>query len=237
MMTRVLSLMTLISFLFISLAQAEDLQRREFLTQDLLQQNGMIKVAFFDADSTLRVSKSGLPSANGAYDYIILPGVAEKIHELNQEHFLVVIISNQAGIPKYITLDQANAALSNMIQDLRRLGAQVDYYDFAELDNEDRKPGIGMAVRLEELLEKRGLQIDKRRSYMVGDSAYLKAKPGKDIPGEIRPDGRPGFNFSNSDRLFAENYGIAFFEPQYFFGWIKYNVETIDKSSDLDTFQ
>ena len=154
MMTRVLSLMTLISFLFISLAQAEDLQRREFLTQDLLQQNGMIKVAFFDADSTLRVSKSGLPSANGAYDYIILPGVAEKIHELNQEHFLVVIISNQAGIPKYITLDQANAALSNMIQDLRRLGAQVDYYDFAELDNEDRKPGIGMAVRLEELLEK-----------------------------------------------------------------------------------
>lgn len=217
-------------------ARAEDLSRRLILGDTIPQKDGNVKVAFFDADSTLRVSKSGSPSANGPDDYIILPGVAAKLSELNKSGFLVVIVSNQAGIPKFISFADANAALSNMIKDLAAKGARVDYYDFAELADNDRKPGTGMGERLEEILKNKGLKLDKANSLMVGDSAYIQANPKKGIQAETRPDGRPGFNFSNSDRLFAQNYGIAFKEPQDFFGWLEHGVEKIDKAADLAKF-
>jgi hypothetical protein len=70
------------------------------------------------------------------------------------------------------------------------------------------------AKRLESVLKRlfgESVQISLPESFMVGDSAYKKAQNGK--PGDMRPDGRPGFNFSNSDRLFAENLGIRFLEP------------------------
>lgn len=73
--------------------------------------------------------------------------------------------------------------------------------------------------------------LDKASSIMVGDSAYRKASKGK--PAEIRPDGNPGFNFSNSDRLFAENLGIRFIEPQDFFGWRNYGVDALENREQV----
>ena len=222
--------------LFPVIAAASDLSRREFLTAEIPAKDGKVTVAFFDADSTLRVSKSGAPSANSPSDYIILPGVTEKIAELNRTGILVAIVSNQAGIPKSISFADANAALSNMIKDMAKAGARVDYYDFAENYDGDRKPEKGMGTRLERLLSERGWELSKTDSYMVGDSAYKKADPKKATPADVRPDGRDGFNFSNSDRLFAENYGIRFVEPQYFFGWIENGVELIERAEDLQKF-
>jgi len=91
-----------------------------------------------------------------------------------------------------------------------------------------------MAKRLEEKLRENfdsSAFIDKTKSLMVGDSAYVMAKKGK--PAELRPDGRPGFNLSNSDRLFAVNEGVAFYEPQDFFGWKQFGVESLDTQEQL----
>jgi DNA 3'-phosphatase len=227
---------TLVSvFIFLSAGQlpAQELHRQQFLSQDF-QHEGGVNVAFFDADSTLRVSKEGTPSANGPHDYLILPGVKEEIRRLNHQGYLVVIVSNQAGIPKYISLKDADSAIFNMIQDLKAEGAIVHYYDFAENRDDHRKPGTGMArdlqARLVESLGKSG-SINKAKSFMVGDASYKRAINGE--PGETRPDGRLGFNVSNSDRLFAENFGIKFYEPQDFFGWKKYGVELIESKEHL----
>lgn len=210
--------------------------RQTFLAPPSPHAGNTFKVAFFDADSTLRISKLGSVSANSPTDYIILPGVAEGIKNLNAKGYLVAIVSNQAGIPQHISLEDADAALFNMIHDLKSMGATVHYYDFAENDDDFRKPKTGMATRLESNIQSQfgsDKSIDKASSLMVGDSAYRKARNGK--PGDTRPDGRPGFNFSNSDRLFAENYGITFLEPQDFFGWKQYGVELIENQSQLDT--
>src|SRR6188508_2373519 len=59
-----------------------------------------VRVAFFDADSTLRVAKNYTVSANGPKDVNILPFVGPKIAELNAQGYLVAIVSNQGGISK-----------------------------------------------------------------------------------------------------------------------------------------
>jgi len=164
-----------------------------------------------------------------------LPAVVEKLLELNAQDYFVAIVSNQNGIPKHISLKDADAALTNLIQDLAHQGAIVHYFYFAENKDNDRKPEIGMAIRLEKKLASLSLTLDKENSFMVGDSAYKRASGSQ--PAETRPDGRPGFNFSNSDRYFAENYDIPFYEPQTYFGWEKYGVELIENRKDLERLE
>lgn len=217
-------------------AEPQALHRQKLLSPIATPSSGDgYKVAFFDADSTLRVSKAGNPSANSPQDYLILPGVAQELKRLNDEGYLVAIVSNQAGIPRHISMADADAAIFNMIMDFKALGVVIHYFDFAENNDQFRKPNTGMKHRLEEVLKDvfgNNTTIDLSRSFMVGDSGYAQEKKGK--PADIRPDGRPGFNFSNSDRGFAENLNIPFFEPQIVFGWIKYGVEKIEKPEDLE---
>ena len=210
--------------------------RRQFLVEPPELVDSKVKVAFFDADSTLRVSKSGTVSANHPDDYIILPGVVDYIRHLNSQNYLVVIVSNQGGVSRgLVSLEVADTALWNLTVDLFELGAIVHYYDFAENYDDNRKPDTGMAKDLEVALREHfgsEVVIDKENSFMVGDSAYKRARRGK--PADRRPDGRLGFNFSNSDRYFAENYGVDFFEPQKVFGWEEYGVELIANKEDLE---
>ncbi len=196
-------------------------------------QPGGVRAAFFDADSTLRVSKIGLVTAGSVDDVNVLPFAAKKIRALNQKGYLVAIVSNQKGVSTgKTTYEVAEGALIQVAKLISRLGARVDYLDFAEGDDEYRKPDIGMARKLDEVLrEKCGVGIDIGRSQMVGDSGYKK---GEDGP---HPDGRPADDFSNADRLFAENLGVPFHEPCDYFGWRKYgetyNIENQDQLEAL----
>ncbi len=73
-----------------------------------------------------------------------------------------------------------------------------------------------MAWRLERKLHQLKRKIDWQQSFMVGDAAWKKAR-------DLQPDGSPGNDHSDSDRLFAENIalkhpGFGFFHPRDFFG-------------------
>jgi DNA 3'-phosphatase len=213
--------------------------RRTFAEGTPTPVNGKMKVAFFDADSTLRIAPSGSPSANSVDDVMKLPDVADKIAELDRQGYLVVIVSNQAGVPRYVSMEVADGALMRIRELVREENpkAIIHYHDFAETITEDRKPGIGMALRLERLLkEKFGTEtiIDKENSFMVGDAAYKHSENGQ--PAERRPDGREGMDMSNSDRLFAVNYGIKFFEPADFFGWRKYGIDRFDHPEQITEY-
>lgn len=189
------------------------------------QSTNKAKVAFFDADSTIRISKTKSVTANEENDVLILPFVAKKIRELNESGYLIAIVSNQGGVKDNKEKFQiAQGSLLYTIHQLARLGARVDYFDFAEFfDDKDlnkgfRKPAIRMATTLEENLKKAckndALRIDKDLSFMVGDSAAI-------------PD-----DFSDSDRIFAENYKIGFFEPKVFFSWSDFGVDDINHDID-----
>lgn len=185
------------------------------------QASNHAKVAFFDADSTLRISKSKEVTATEEDDVIILPFVASKIKELNDRGYLVAIVSNQGGVKdNKEKFRVSNGALLFTIHQLARLGARVDYYDFAEFRDEKdlnkgfRKPAIRMATTLEDNLKisckNQELKIDKEESFMVGDS-------------DKKPDDK-----YETDRLFAENYKIDFRRPHEYFHWIDFGITDIN---------
>lgn len=195
-----------------------------------------LRIAFFDADSTLRVAPSGKPSANFATDVALLPLTVEPLQKLASEGYLIAIVSNQAGVARgYVTLENADAALAFTVAGLASLGAPIHYFDFADLEDDDRKPEIGMARRLADLASTTWSKaVDWENSLMVGDSAWAEKR-------ETEPDGTPGDDFSNSDRLFAENLqkafgGTAFHHPRTFFGWLKFGVRNFKTYQDLQNF-
>ena len=195
-----------------------------------------VKIAFFDADSTLRVSAAGSVSANGPTDVIILPMVAAEIRKLNDEGYLLAVVSNQAGIAAgHVTLETANAALRYTTSQISRLGAQFHYYDFAEASDENRKPAIGMGKRLAGKIEAElGRKVDWSKTIMVGDSGWKKGV-------DVEPDGTPGEDFSNADRLFGENLakafgGVVWHHPRHYFHWLRHGVRNFENNKAVEKF-
>ncbi len=209
----------------------EVLYRRTWLAKNFSTKNRLVKVAFFDADSTLRVSLSGSVSANGDKDVMLLPFVSRRIAELNEKGYLIMIVSNQGGVAKGLlpieTADKALKYTADLIK-VENAAATIHFIDFAEQEDSFRKPLTGMAVNLSLALAKKNLKIDWTQSFMVGDSAYKK--------GDLRPDGQPGTHFSNSDRLFAENLNIPFYEPNKFFGWKCHGIDVFDKAEQVTNY-
>jgi DNA 3'-phosphatase len=193
-----------------------------------------VRLALFDADSTLRVAPSGKVSANAGDDVAILPLVAPTLARVASEGYLIAILSNQAGIEHgYITATVADQALQTTMARLAAGGGSVHYYDFAEGKGPDRKPELGMLERLAGLVKRQlGRDIDWAGSFMVGDAGW---KEGVDR----EPDGSPGEDVSDSDRRFAENArqafgGMQFFHPREFFGWKAYGIKNFKTYQDLE---
>ncbi|MBF0501355.1 MAG: HAD-IIIA family hydrolase [Candidatus Riflebacteria bacterium] len=199
-------------------------------------QGEKIKIAFFDADSTLRVAPSGAVTPNSATDVAILPLVSQAFKDLAQQGYLIGIVSNQLGVSAgYITLAAADGALHETCVQYGRTGALIHYYDFAEAKDENRKPEMGMANRLSSLIESaNGVQVDWEHSFMVGDSGYKKGV-------DTDPSGKPGEDVANTDRLFAETVakvhpGFTYKHPRDFFGWAKYGIRNFENFQELQAF-
>jgi HAD superfamily hydrolase (TIGR01662 family) len=171
-----------------------------FRPQDITR----IPVAFFDADSTLRVAVSGQVTANAPNDVAILPCVPQRLRQLAIDGYLIAVVSNQGGVAaaqdpteKARRFAVAEQALAFTVGLITQGGGVVHHFDFAEgKEGEDpaRKPDIGMATRLEDNLKKQfgqNARIDLARSFMVGDSAYVTAKD------EARPRNKDIFPIVN----------------------------------------
>lgn len=194
---------------------------------------GKIKVAFLDADSTIRVSGGQWFAPANVSEICILPGVAKKIRKLNEDGYFVAVISNQQTMVNRIGEAKIEEIMQATIRGAEAAGGRVNYFDYS-LNDAEKKPSRAMGDRLETKLKEAfgsATTIDREKSFMVGDAAYLMPLDGK--AAESRPDGRPGFDFGNYDRVFAENNGIQFEEPQGFFGWDKDGVDRFHRPKDV----
>ena len=128
---------------------------------------------FLDRDGTINVEKNYLYRIE---DFEFVPGAPEAIARLNAEGFLVVVVTNQAGVArgKYTEHD-VQVLHAHMRQALEPAGARVDAFYFCPYHPEgtvpeyrcghwDRKPNPGMfeaAIR--------DWEIDGRNRFVVGD--------------------------------------------------------------------
>lgn len=128
---------------------------------------------FLDRDGTIIVEKDFLGDPAGVE---LLPRAAEAIKLLNENGYLVIVVSNQSGVARGYYDEKAvhavNAHLANM---LRQESAAIDDVFFCphylggkipqySKDCECRKPKTGLA---RQAMEKH--RIDLSRSVMVGD--------------------------------------------------------------------
>ena len=103
-------------------------------------------------------------------DYELLPGVAEFLKERQEEGFVFVVITNQAGIEKGIYGHQEVQAIHDRIRaDLAEHGVNILEFYYAPYHETyskclSRKPG---SIMVEKALAR--FRIDPKASWMIGD--------------------------------------------------------------------
>jgi D-glycero-D-manno-heptose 1,7-bisphosphate phosphatase len=125
---------------------------------------------FLDRDGTINVEKNYLYRVE---DWEWLPGAVEAISALNRAGFLVVVVTNQAGVARAKYTEQDVEALHRFVDaEISHLGGRIDAYYYCphhpdhgiERACDCRKPQPGMMRRAAQ-----DLAIDLSRSYVIGD--------------------------------------------------------------------
>lgn len=154
-----------------------------------------VSVAAFDLDYTLITKGSPRSACNWTW---LDPSVLDHLKMLHDDGFVIAVFTNQKSICRF------GKSYEMMVRHkIERVVHEIPFpvMVFVACDDDQtfRKPATGMWDALGRALEP-GI-IDKTSSFFVGDAA-----------------GRPQ-DFSDCDRKFAENVGIAFETPEEFFGF------------------
>ena len=138
---------------------------------------------FLDRDGTLNEDRGYVTAVE---DFVLLPGVCEGIARLNQEGFLVIVITNQSALARGLMTEEDLSRLHEHFADLlRRAGAHVDAWYFCphhpEAGCECRKPRPGM---IQEAVRDFGLDVS--RCFFVGDKeSDLEAAQSAEVAGVL----------------------------------------------------
>lgn len=108
-------------------------------------------------------------------EFKVLPRVCEAIKQCNIAGYYVVVVSNQRGIARGIcTQRQIDILHQQMLEEFKQQGAIIDKvyicpHGNGECDCRKPKPGLFYIAETELWKEKRE-RIDKKCSWMIGDS-------------------------------------------------------------------
>jgi bifunctional polynucleotide phosphatase/kinase len=153
------------------------------------------KIASFDLDGTLTVTKSKKKYPNSADDWVFYNDVVPiKLKELVKNKYCLIIVSNQAGL-KSESKKQEWMTKLNSIQNILKLELVV----FCSThDNEFRKP-LPSFFFTETFFPQDLYEKKHEDSFYCGDAC-----------------GRPG-DHANTDLKFAKNCGLIFMTPEMLF--------------------
>lgn len=134
----------------------------------------MKKAVFLDRDGTINVEKNYLYRPE---DFEFITNAPEAIALLNRHDYLVIVVSNQAGVARgYYGEDDVRALHCYLNEELKQYGAHIDAFYYCPHHPEAgigkykvqchcRKPETGM---LEQAC--RDFPIDATASWMIGDN-------------------------------------------------------------------
>jgi len=131
----------------------------------------MNKAAFFDRDGTINVEKNYLYKVE---DFEFIKGIPQLIKKYNDEGYIVIVVTNQAGIARgYYTEEDMNILHSYINEQLAKIGAHIDAFYFCphhpDITGECncRKPKTGM---LKKAIKE--WNIDVTESILYGDKPW-----------------------------------------------------------------
>ncbi len=142
------------------------------------------KFVFLDRDGTLNVRPPKACYVEKPEDFVWLDGAKEAVKKLNDNGYLVILISNQPGIARgNLTEKTLEEIHEKMKSDLERIGAHIDAIYYCPHNWDDgcfcRKPKPGMlymAQRDYSLNLTKGFLIgDDERDIEAGESARVKS--------------------------------------------------------------
>lgn len=121
---------------------------------------------FLDRDGTICVLVEYMDDPDQVQ---LIPGASEAIKRLNEQGFLVVMITNQSALARgYFTEEVLDAIHERLARVLEKEGAHIDATYFCPHHPDDkcacRKPRPGLVLNAA-----KELGIDLGRSFMVGD--------------------------------------------------------------------
>lgn len=144
----------------------------------LLAGKNVFRAAFIDRDGTINIEKHHLYKKE---DFEFISGVERAIEKLREHGYLIIVITNQAGVAKGLYTEEDVNALHEYIKDTLREKAYIDAFYFCPYHEEAviekyrkkspcRKPAPGMIeLAISDFAEK-GIIIDKSRSVIIGDT-------------------------------------------------------------------
>lgn len=160
------------------------------------------KIASFDMDSTLILTKSGKKFAENASDWVWWnEAVPKKLKTDYQAGYKIVIISNQGGVSSGMVT--SNTLKSKFIQLQKSLKFPFQFLCSTHSD-ENRKPSTGMWKYFTKHCNG-DQEVDMSKSFYCGDAA---GRPKTKLRAK---------DFSDSDRKFAINCGLEFKTPEMYF--------------------
>lgn len=131
--------------------------------------DGPHRAVFLDRDGTLNVEVNYLHRIE---DFVMIPGAAQAIKALNAAGYLVIVVTNQAGIARgYYDESALHRLHEHVSQALAREGAEIDAIYFCPhhpdfvAPCDCRKPAPGMLLQAAA-----DHRIDLARSWLVGDT-------------------------------------------------------------------
>ncbi len=126
----------------------------------------MKKAVFLDRDGVLIQEKHYLHDPAGVE---LIPGAGPALKELQARGYLLIIVTNQAGVGRgYFTMDDVEKVHARMQADYRAFGVEFDHIYVAP--EAPDQPAYGRKPSPRFLLEARDkMGVDLAHSYMIGD--------------------------------------------------------------------
>jgi D-glycero-D-manno-heptose 1,7-bisphosphate phosphatase len=128
------------------------------------------RAAFVDRDGTINVQPPEHKYVTSLDEFTWLPGAVAGLARLAQQGFALVVVSNQRGVARGLVTRELLRQIEEVIQDeLARHGCRVEAFRYCFHDEWEacdcRKPRPGMLLEAA-----RELELDLKRSWMIGDS-------------------------------------------------------------------
>lgn len=158
------------------------------------------RILFCDLDGTLIKTKSGETFPKGIWDMKFRFEVLDAIKKMKPDY--VLIVSNQGGINiGIVDADNFQAKseyISRAIREYCKCECYCAYCQYNDKSNRYRKPNTGMLELLTEKYVGDDFEYIKSQALMIGDAS------GKE------------WQFSDSDKKTAENFGIDYMDVDDF---------------------